>query len=88
MAHFLGTIQGCRGEASRLGGKGSGLRSVAASWEGSVRVYLTSNNDVDWATVRLEPWQGSGRSVLLYDGPVSGDGAKDFVAPKRKAKRS
>ena len=72
MAHFYGTLQGVRGEASRLGGKESGLRTVAASWEGSVCVYLSYENGCDWATVRLEPWHGRGESKLLYDGPVSG----------------
>ena len=71
MAHFLGTLQGARGEASRLGGKESGLRTVAASWQGSVRVYLSVENGVDWAT------------VLLYEGPISGEGAKEFKAKRR-----
>lgn len=87
MAHFLGTIQGARGEASRLGGKDSGLRAVAASWSGSVRVSLSCEDGVDTAWVHLEPWQGSGKSVLLYAGPVSGDGAKDYVAPKKTKAR-
>lgn len=84
MARFLGTVQGARGEASRLDGKGSGLRTVAASWKGSVRVYLSEDNGTDWATVRLEPWHGAGQTVLLYDGPVSGDGAKAYVPNKKR----
>lgn len=36
MAHFYGTIRGQRGEASRLGGKASGLTTYAASWQGAV----------------------------------------------------
>jgi hypothetical protein len=40
MAQFRGTIQGQRGEASRLGGKGSGLRVTANGWECGVTVSL------------------------------------------------
>lgn len=40
MAHFYGTIKGQRGQASRLGGKTSGLETYAASWQGAVSVRL------------------------------------------------
>jgi hypothetical protein len=40
MAHFYGTINGQRGQASRLGGKASGLTTYAASWQGAVKVSL------------------------------------------------
>ena len=74
MAQFLGSIAGQRGPASRLGSKKSGLDVVAASWEGSVRVYLRHDEEtgIGTATVRLEPRHGAGVSRLLYDGPVSG----------------
>lgn len=32
MAHFYGTVQGHRGEASRLGTRRSGLRATASGW--------------------------------------------------------
>jgi len=78
MAHFYGTLQGGRGEASRLGHKSSGLRVCAASWQGSVRVYLEHDEKTgeDVAIVRLEPWRGKGESRILYQGPVSGKGVK------------
>lgn len=72
MAHFLGTVQGARGEGSRLGGKDSGLRTCAASWQGSVRVYLYAEGGVDMARVMLEPWHSHGTTRELYCGPVSG----------------
>ena len=72
MAHFYGTLQGNRGRASRLGSKDSGLDVTAASWEGSVRVYLRHEKGVDTAFVSLEPWYGKGESRVLYNGPVSG----------------
>jgi len=78
MAHFYGTLQGGRGEASRLGHKSSGLQVRAASWQGSVCVYLEHDEKTgeDIATVRLEPWHGQGKSRILYQGPVSGKGIK------------
>lgn len=73
MAHFYGAVTGkARTEATRLGSKASGLRAVAASWEGSVVTRLYERDGIDWAEVYLSPWHGSGTSKLLYDGPVSG----------------
>lgn len=73
MAHFRGTIQGFRGEASRLGSKDSGLQVTAASWQGAVSVDLFAEaNGVDIARVQLYPHHGHGTSRILYEGPVSG----------------
>lgn len=82
MAHFYGTIRGQRGEASRLGGKASGLTVYAASWQGAVRVTLwyDSATDTDMADVKLTTHtNGAGTERVLYSGPVSG-------APYKKAK--
>jgi len=70
MAHFMGTTQGMRGEASRLGSRDSGLRTCAASWQGSVRTYLYEEDGVDKAKITLEPWHGRGEYRTIYDGPV------------------
>lgn len=70
MAHFLGTVQGSRGEASRLGGKNGGLRTCAASWQGSARCYLYEEDGVDKVKITLEPWQNKGEFKIIYDGPV------------------
>jgi hypothetical protein len=72
MAHFLGQIEGQRGPASRLGSKASGLRTVAASWQGAVETTLYEREGVDYARVSLRPWHGNGTSQLIFDGPVSG----------------
>lgn len=72
MAHFLGTVQGARGEASRLGHKSSGLTTCAASWQGAVRVELYERDGVDYAHVSLRPWQGRGIDREIYNGPVGG----------------
>ena len=72
MAHFYGSLQGARGEATRLGGKASGLRTKAASWEGavSVRLYFDEQNDRDMCEVWLEPHEGRGVRKFIYHGPV------------------
>lgn len=71
MAHFIGTVKGQRGEASRLGSKTSGLTTVAASWIGAVRVDLSERDGVTHALVKLAPWHGAGVDRILYDGPVN-----------------
>lgn len=72
MAHFRGTVRGARGEASRLGGKSSGLIVVANSWEGRVttELYYSEAEQCDWARVVLSPRSGSG-GTIIYQGPVS-----------------
>jgi len=53
MAQFRGTIQGCRGEVSRLGGKESGLRVTANGWHIGIRVELDHVNGKDIVTAYL-----------------------------------
>lgn len=77
MAHFYGKLQGQRGLATRLGGKLSGLETIAASWQGAIKVSLwyDDKKQVDMATVSMIPWNGQGTSKIIYQGPVSGLGA-------------
>lgn len=72
MARFRGTIQGHRGEASRLGTASSGLRTDAAGWQGAVTVWLYDKDGIDMARVELTPHHGVGTRKHLYDGPVNG----------------
>jgi hypothetical protein len=73
MAHFYGTVSGkARSQASRLGSKSSGLRTVAASWQGAVAVDLYERDGLDCAQITLIPWHGHGTTRVIYDGPVSG----------------
>ena len=83
MAHFRATIQGSRGEASRLGTRSSGLQTVAASWQGAVRVELYACGDRDLARVSLTPHRGAGVERLLFDGPV--DGAVESLTERSAA---
>ena len=51
MAQFRGTVQGFRGEASRLGSKDSGLAVTANGWHVGVTVYCNHEDGVDVITV-------------------------------------
>lgn len=72
MSHFYGVVQGSRGEATRTGGSGSGMRTTAASWQGAVQVqlYMDAETGKDFAHVYLRPWRGRGVDQTLYRGPV------------------
>ena len=50
MAQFRGTIQGNRGEASRLGTKSSGLVMTTNGWESGIKVraYYDAESNKDW----------------------------------------
>lgn len=72
MAEYMGIVRGSRGEASRLGGKASGLVTTAASWQGAVEVTLHQCQGDTYAVVTLRPWRGAGVSRTLYNGPVNG----------------
>jgi hypothetical protein len=72
MAHFRGIVQGGRGATSRLGHASSGLTTQACSWSGKVVTNLYVRHGVDWAEVRLEPHNGAGQRLVIYDGPVAG----------------
>lgn len=87
MAQFRGTIQGRRGEASRLGDKSSGLHVEAQSWDGKVVIELSHDDDknVDVARVTLRQHHGAGTYRLLYEGPVSGEGVPTALERLRKA---
>jgi hypothetical protein len=75
MAHFYGTLDGSRGQATRMGTKNSGLQTVAASWQGAVEVTLHHDDHTqrDYATISLKPWHGAGVHRVLFDNlPVDG----------------
>jgi len=71
MAHFYGTVQGCRGEGTRIGTEKSGMVTYCASWDGAIRcsAYVNSKG-IDCVTVEKKHWQGEGEDKLLYDGPI------------------
>lgn len=70
MSHFYGTLQGARGEATRLANKKSGLVTHAAGWQGAIRVDVRHDDEgKDRYRVQLVPWKGSGgTSRVLAEG--------------------
>lgn len=75
MARFMGTVQGSRGEASRLGGADAGITTHAAGWGGAIRVHVYDKDGADWARVEFTHWQGRGGHSPIYDGPLVPDDA-------------
>ena len=59
MAKYYGTLQGNRGQASRLGSTASGISASVQSWAGSLTVSL--DGDPDAPTVTIARAEGSGR---------------------------
>lgn len=70
MAHFFAQVLGARGRAvSRLGDKSSGVETVAASWNGAIKVTLFQKDGRDWYRVEQTPWLGVGRSRAIAEAP-------------------
>ena len=74
MSHFYGTLTGQAGEATRCGSKGSGVRTIAASWSGAIQVSLWYNarTGQDEYTVARVPWSGRGDIKIIATGIVGG----------------
>lgn len=85
MSRFYGVMKGTRGEVTRLGHKTSGLRTTAASYSGCVRTQLwyDASTDTDMVSVWIQPWQGHGVSLRLYEGPVNPSPTGDVDAALR-----
>ncbi len=58
MAHFIGTIKGNKGEASRLGSKDSGMRAVVNGWNFGCEVIISHNKETDKNEINI--WTTSG----------------------------
>lgn len=69
MADFYGTVQGERGQATRLGRRS--ITTKTASWDGAVQSSMHMVDGVPWLTIELVSWHGRGPYRKLYDGPLS-----------------
>jgi hypothetical protein len=78
MAQFRGTIEGQRGQASRLGSKSSGLRVTANGWNAGVTVIASHVNGHDVFYVYATSGSGYGRSDRLI-ATVGEDALQDGV---------
>ena len=69
MARFYGTVQGNRGEATRLGH--SSMHVTAQSWTGDITVRLSDVAGVDYASINVREHGGGRASKNIYWGPIS-----------------
>lgn len=62
MAHFIGKLQGARGEASRLGTKSTGMVAKARGWEigGEVRAEYDATNQLDRVSLSIDGGSNGG----------------------------
>jgi hypothetical protein len=69
MARFYGTLQGARGEATRLGHASSGLHTTTSSWSGRVRAVVYDRDGEDHIRMAAEQ-HGSSRNPTgeFFDG--------------------
>ena len=81
MARFMGTVQGNRGMASRLGS--SNMSVQANGWKGGIDVELYlrwDNHDTSEAATKREEWcritmtsgSNGGPTLEIYHGPLNG----------------
>lgn len=75
MAQFRGVVIGQRGEASRLGGKSSGLTVHCDGWNGGVSVYVDHQEDTGkdhFMVYRTGGSRRKGSDILLAEFEVEG----------------
>lgn len=58
MASLYGSLQGCRGEATRCGSKSSGVRASVQSWQGSLISYMDLDDNEN-PIITLKTSEGS-----------------------------
>ena len=69
MDRFYGTVQGGRGEATRLGHATSGLDVSAQSYSGDIVARLFDQDGEDWCWIRIQKHGGADYQIL-YRGPI------------------
>lgn len=72
MSHFYSSIEGNRGEATRQGTKGSGIRASCQGWEGSVivRQYYDEEHDRDMVCISVAAGSARCGDRTLWYGPI------------------
>jgi hypothetical protein len=69
MAHFYGSIQGNRGEATRMGSKDSGIHGYVQGHGSRITSMMNCDHDRDVASIVIEPGYSNyvgKRTVLAY----------------------
>lgn len=72
MSHFYGTVQGSRGQATRQGGKSSGIRTNTACWGGTIFTCLSYDEDADTdrVTIEVRGWPYGGYHAVIFNGTI------------------
>lgn len=77
MAHFRATIEGNRGQASRLGTKKSGIVATINGWDIGVRVWIHFDENIQQDIIHIRQTGGSGGqdpynglSTTIFEKPV------------------
>ena len=65
MAHFIGIVQGNRGEVSRLGSRSSNMDAMAQGWKIGGRVSAFHKNGKDYISFTVDGGSGGGASRVL-----------------------
>lgn len=71
MAAYIGSVEGSRGPARRMGGEASGVSSALAGWNGGVITHLNTRDGIPWLRIELVTHRGQGRQGVVYDGPLA-----------------
>lgn len=71
MSHFYGVIEGqVKNPSTQRGSKKTGLRTVAASWNGAIEVLLVHVDGRDEYIINEMPWKGEGQSKRIAHGVI------------------
>lgn len=93
MAHFIGFVQGNRGEASRIGSRASGMNTTARGWRIGGRVILRYNKETDKDEIRFILDGGSNSqfgSITIADFEEDNDGYFNevYIKPSEKLQKA
>lgn len=81
MAHFYGTVQGDKGEVSRLGHKRGGLRLKAKGHGGAILVILSHTDENDRVTIYQDTQENGGKCRIIWEGPLDRIGPNEAADP-------
>ena len=79
MAHFYASMQGSRGEATRVGTKSSGLTAHIRGWDIGARVELSHRDGRDYVRIYRTGGSNGGSDQLIAELATS----LDPEAPRR-----
>lgn len=67
MAHFIGFVQGNRGEASRLGSKDSGIEATARGWDigGGIKIFHNKETGKDELRIYVDKGSNNRSSTMI-----------------------